>query len=751
MTAERWQEVKRVLEAALDRAPPEQPAFLDRACAGDPALRAEVASLLAAATPPPGAPTEPDFFERPAAGAFRIALGNASGDRFAVGAPPGADLAAALAAALDGRYALEHELGRGGMAVVYGARDLKHDRPVALKVLRPDVSAGLSAARFRREVRLAAVLQHPHIVPLLDSGEAAGHLWFTMPFVAGESLRARLAREGRLPVADAVRIAREAASALDYAHRHGVVHRDVKPENILLSDGQALVVDFGIAKALDAHAGASGNSAPEEPLTSTGTGVVLGTPAYMAPEQLIGAGAVDARADVYALGLVLYEMLAGRHPFAGRAGHEVIAAHCREAPPPLIQLAPTVPPALAALVMRCLEKDPARRPASGAAVLEALETGRTTPRPAWARRPALGALAGVGAAALLAVAGAAWWARDVTPVAADRVPARDAPVAALADAARPKGDASGLYLEGEQDLHRRTRASLLQAVDVFQRAVTLDPGLAVAHAGLATAYALLPSYAALAPDLAYGRAVAAARRALALDSTLAEPHATLGLVAMRRYRWDEAAAELRRAVARNPNLASAHQWYGKVLALQGRTADAVAAFDRALALDPLSAVIRYNHAQALFWARRHDAAAQLLEDALQFDTAFVQAHVTLGFVRVAQGRPDAGVAEFRWAAAREPDLDHQALLAYGLAAAGRPDSARRVLAAVRARAAGAHVSPADLALAAFAVGDQAEGFGALRRALDEHDSDLQAFVRAPMLDPVRRDPRFIAILRAMNL
>ena len=223
---------------------------------------------------------------------------------------------------LGGRYRLERELGRGGMATVYLAHDLKHDRKVALKVLRPELAATLGPERFQREIRTTARLQHPHILPVLDSGEAAGQLWYTMPFVRGESLRDRLRREGQLRSMTAVDLACQVALALDYAHREGVVHRDLKPENILLSDGQALVADFGIAKALSA--------AGEAQLT--GTGLAVGTPAYMAPEQA-GGGQVDGRSDVYALGCVLYEMLAGEPPFSGPTPQAVIAKRVLEPVP----------------------------------------------------------------------------------------------------------------------------------------------------------------------------------------------------------------------------------------------------------------------------------------------------------------------------------------------------------------------------------------------------------------------------------
>jgi serine/threonine-protein kinase len=256
---------------------------------------------------------------------------------------------AALKAALAGRYDIQQELGRGGMASVYLAHDVQHDRPVALKVVLPELAAAAGNERFQREIRLAARLQHPHILSVYDSGEAAGQLWFTMPFVEGESLRDRLTRETQLPVEEAVRIVREAALALDYAHRHGVIHRDIKPENILLTDGQALVADFGIARALDAEG------------SLTGTGLAVGTPAYMSPEQATGEKNLDGRSDIYALGCVLYELLAGEPPFQGPTVPAIIARLLSETPRPLSTVRTAVSPALSAAVAKAMARTAADR------------------------------------------------------------------------------------------------------------------------------------------------------------------------------------------------------------------------------------------------------------------------------------------------------------------------------------------------------------------------------------------------------
>jgi hypothetical protein len=264
--------------------------------------------------------------------------------------------------ALAGAYAPERELGRGGMATVYLARDLRHRRPVAVKVLHPELSAVLGPERFLREIELTASLQHPHVLPLFDSGEAGGLLYYVMPYVEGGSLRARLLRGGPLPLDDATRIAREVAEALAYAHGRGVVHRDVKPENILLQQGHALVADFGIALAVEQAGGAR----------MTRTGLSLGTPQYMAPEQAMGERVVDARTDIYALGVVLYEMLAGEAPFTGPTAQAVLARLLTERPRPLTAVRDTVPAHVDAAVRTALAQLPADRFASADAFAAAL-------------------------------------------------------------------------------------------------------------------------------------------------------------------------------------------------------------------------------------------------------------------------------------------------------------------------------------------------------------------------------------------
>lgn len=332
-----------------------------------------------------------------------------------------ATIPASLRAALAEHYRIDRELGAGGMATVYLAHDLKHERPVALKVLRPELAAVIGADRFLTEIKVTANLQHPHILPLHDSGEAGGFLYYVMPFIEGESLRDRLAREQQLPVVDAVRITSEVASALDYAHRHGVVHRDIKPENILLHDGRALVADFGIALAASRTAGAR----------MTETGMSLGTPTYMSPEQAMGEREITARSDVYALGCVAYELLAGEPPFTGPTAQSIVARVMTERPRALRAQRATVPPHVEAAIHTALEKLPADRFATVAAFATALTDPGFSAANGTVLLPAAGAGAtaagptprrglGRGLATLvlgLAVAGAGaagWFAREQT-------------------------------------------------------------------------------------------------------------------------------------------------------------------------------------------------------------------------------------------------------------------------------------------------------------------------------------------------
>ncbi|MEO5824864.1 MAG: serine/threonine-protein kinase, partial [Gemmatimonadales bacterium] len=327
-----------------------------------------------------------------------------------------------LTAALADRYRVERELGQGGMATVYLAHDIRHDRKVAIKVLRPELAVVIGAERFLREIKTIATLQHPHILGLIDSGEVNGTAYYVMPYIEGESLRDRLQRDKQLPISDAVRLATEVASALDYAHRHGVIHRDIKPENILLHDGSALVADFGIALAVSSAGGGS---------RMTETGMSLGTPHYMSPEQAMGEREITARSDVYALGAMTYEMLIGDPPFTGSTAQAIVAKVMTSEPAGLIAQRKSIPVAVEDAVLTALEKLPADRFGSAAEFGTALSGGATVTRRSvgvrrslqgtgssrW-RDPVVLMLGGIAAVALVLLA---WQRRNTTDPARDVV------------------------------------------------------------------------------------------------------------------------------------------------------------------------------------------------------------------------------------------------------------------------------------------------------------------------------------------
>ena len=418
MTRERWSLLEPLVDAALDLAPDRRPAFYNEVAANDPELRADLERLVGRSG------GDDDLFSSAAAERFAVLFDGTRAPSVAV------DILPQLQASLGAVYTLERELGGGGMSRVFLAHEAELGRRVVIKVLPPELAAGINAERFDREIKLAASLQQANIVPLLATGRAVGYPYYTMPFVEGRSLRDRLGRDGMLPIGDGVNLLRDVARALAFAHAQGVVHRDIKPGNVLLSGGTAVVTDFGIAKAIsvakngadppEGHdpAASSTVSAPvgtvegkdlREPALTSG-GSSIGTPPYMAPEQAAGDPTVDHRADIYAFGCLAYEVFTGKPPFQGDAAHQIITAHLHETPRPVTEGRSDVPPAIAKLIAQCLEKDPRRRPQTAADLLETLDavSSRSTV-PARHRTPVTivrGALAvlaiGVGAAGYLA-------------------------------------------------------------------------------------------------------------------------------------------------------------------------------------------------------------------------------------------------------------------------------------------------------------------------------------------------------------
>lgn len=375
-----FQELTSLIDALLDAPPEARASLIEKLSGGDPVRRTELLRLQEECE------REPTLLSRPAAEQFAALLDDGT---------------AGFPKSLAERYRLTRELGRGGMATVYLAHDMKHGRDVAVKVVHPVLAAALGRERFLREIEIAAQLHHPHIVPLYDSGEADGNLYYVMPYEAGLSLRQRLARDGPPPLEDAVLVLRDICDALAHAHERGIIHRDIKPDNVLLSGRHAMVTDFGVAKAAK-------EATPHGTLTAAG--IVLGTPAYMAPEQIAADPDVDHRVDIYAVGVLGYELLTGKTPFTGDASQDILSAHLAHAPVPITTHRSDVPPALAELVMKSLEKKAADRWDSAAEMVQRLDElaiTRSIPavapsRPGW-MRAAAAAVVLIGVAAIAVV------------------------------------------------------------------------------------------------------------------------------------------------------------------------------------------------------------------------------------------------------------------------------------------------------------------------------------------------------------
>ncbi len=535
------------------------------------------------------------------------------------------DLRATLQTTLGDSYAIERELGGGGMSRVFLARDVALGRRVVIKVLPPELAAGVSVERFQQEIRLAASLHHPHIVPLLTAGEAGDLLYYTMPFVDGESLRERLAREGTLAVADVTRILREVADALAYAHRRMVVHRDIKPENVLLSDEHALVTDFGVAKALGQATGRG---------RMTGAGIVLGTPDYMAPEQAAADPDADQRTDIYALGVLAYEMLGGRPPFTGESPQRVLAAQVTEAPAPLDRIRPGLPPRLSSAVMRCLEKEPGARWQSAGALRGELDAVPTPTALTASLRPRRGRRAALVAAVALVLAAAAFFGTRRHRGAVATSPSL---VAVLPFAVRGPGDVA--YLG--QGMVNLLSTSLDGAGDLH----TVDPRAVLSMARQVGALTPDPTSGARAADrLGAGRFilgdVVAAGDRVQLNATLydgarpdiAQANATVeGGVAQLFSLVDQLTTQLlagasggpgsrvtRIAAVTTASLPALKAYLdGEAAFREGRADSALTAFQRAIALDTGFALAYYRLSVAAEWATQATLASQAAEAAVR--------------------------------------------------------------------------------------------------------------------------------------
>jgi eukaryotic-like serine/threonine-protein kinase len=778
------------------------------------------------------------------------------------------ELRGRLQSALAGRYDIERELGRGGMATVWLARDLKHPRRVAVKVLRPELAAVLGPERFLQEIEIAARLTHPNILPLFDSGEAADLLYYVMPYVEGESLRDRLERERNLDIPQAIQILGDVAAALGYAHRHGVIHRDIKPENILLGGEQAVVADFGIARAIDA-AGA-------ERLTATG--LAVGTPAYMSPEQAGADRSLDARTDIYSLGCVAYEMLGGVPPFLGPSAQAVMARHAADPAPALRTLRPTVPEGVERAIERALAKVPADRFATvedfaaacaGASTAEAIAAERR--RVGRLRRRPVALLAGL-LSILALVAAVAWWqgwrpwaatirrfailpfenptadtahqyfleglhdalisdvagaglgviartsvaqyrhtdkpvrviARELGvdavvetsllrtadsvrmltslvdghteqvlwthdyEVSLGEVPALSRAVAqGIAGAIRPASrgapspvrvtrtvdpQAYDLYLQGESYLHRPSRRELEMSREYFEHAIARDSTYAPAWAGLSATWAIGRQRGYYSPAQATPPSQQAAYKALALDSTLAEPHYVLAEVKVYgEWDWDGADREFRRAIALRPDYAEAHAFYAHLLCILHRPKEAVAQMDRARQLDPLDPLLawiegavftllgRYDDATARYRAALarapgNPAALWLLWVALQNAGRSGEAYPVA--LQAAQARGDSGLA---------------AALEGGHQGGGYTGAMRSAADYLAARARTSYIPAWDIAIWYAAAGERDQAMDRLEEAYRAHDPTMPYLGVHPSFNSLHADPRFQTLLRRMRL
>jgi eukaryotic-like serine/threonine-protein kinase len=808
-----------------------------------------------------------------------------------------ADLLDQLRQALGSTYTIEREIHGGGMSRVFLAEETQFERKVVIKVLSPELSAGISAERFEREIKLAAQLQQANIVAVHAAGEVGGLPYYTMPFVEGESLRNRLGRE-QLSLSEVVTVLRDTARALAYAHSKGVVHRDIKPENILLSGEAAVVTDFGIAKAVSE----SKTNAPGGTLTVVGTS--LGTPAYMAPEQAVG-DTVDQRADIYAWGLVAYEMLAGAHPFAGKhSAQQWITAQLTEKPVPIQQRRGGLPKGVAALVMRCLEKEPENRPQTASEILPLLDdpalmksapslthrsvspvgerkgTGRYAlfagivalvivaaffgvkrlsspkaaaapvdglPNPTQADRAiktvavlpfvntggnaqdeyfsdgmtdelahALSRVPSIRVASrtssyafkgkdaspqeigkTLNVAGIVEgtvrragdrlrvtaqlssasdglvvWSDSYESKAKDVFTLQDEFTKAIVSALTPAlsgGNASSvasssrgtdnvaaydLYLKGHYFWAKRGTTALERSIDYFNQAIQKDPKFARAYAGLALAQIILPEYTTAVSDTMVDRAVESAKRAIAIDSTLADPQFALAYAANYQMRFDESERYFAKALAIDPSNGIGRMWHATNLHSSGRIEEAVKEMREAARLDPLSPVVGGNLSGVLIYAGQFAEARDVARKTLEIDsTSYVSTYDDLAEADVFSGRAAEAVTAEQTSVRLNPEKPGvRGFLIFMYAAAGDWDNAKKLRAEIARKGGGPATDP-DLFLADLAFGNTAEAMTYLERAFAQRSyTNLSSSPGCdPMLDILKTEPRYVALMRSAGI
>jgi serine/threonine protein kinase/tetratricopeptide (TPR) repeat protein len=710
-----------------------------------------------------------------------------------------------LQPALSDRYDIEREVGRGGMATVYLARDLKHGRPVALKVLHPELAASLGSERFLREIQIAARLQHPHILPLYDSGQAGELLYYVMPFVEGESLRDRLTREKQLPIEDAVKVGRDIAAALDYAHRHGVVHRDIKPENVMLHEGEAIVTDFGIAKAVSAAGGES----------LTQTGMAVGTPAYMSPEQASGEREPDGRSDIYSLGCVVYEMLTGSAPFTGPTVQAIIMKRFTEPVPSVRATRSTVTAELEQVVSKALAKDPIDRFQTANLLVQGLGSPKvvTPPNATPLATPLTTTKKSI---AVLPFA-------DMSPQKdqdyfcegiAEEIINALSKIEALHVASR----SSAFAFKGHQDVRKvgeqlgagtvlegsvrkagnrlRISAQLVKVADGYQlwserydreledvfaiqdeiaenivkalRVVLSDrEKRAIEKAPTANVQA----YEFYLRGRQYfhqwrKKGVEYARRmferAMDIDPDYALAHAGAADCCSALYTWWDASkpnlegadSYSRRALALDPELAEAHEARGLALTLRKQYEEAEAEFQEAIRLNPKLFEAHYFFARACLAQGKYEQAAKLFEQASELRPEDYQSPIILAEVYKALGRSaDADAANRRGVQLAEARLalnpDESRALVLGAGAHCRLGNVARALDLIHQTLA---LDPDDsgvlynVACVYANVGQSEEAISCLERAIQNGFGHWEWLEHDSDLESLRGHPRFLALL-----
>jgi eukaryotic-like serine/threonine-protein kinase len=737
-----------------------------------------------------------------------------------------------LTSAISERFTIGRELGRGGMATVYLAEERKHGRQVAIKVLRAELAASLGAERFLREIGIVARLAHPHIVPLIDSGDADGVLYYVSPYVTGGSLRDRITRDGRLPVLEATRIAHEVGTALDYAHRNGFVHRDVKPENILFTDGQAVLADFGVARTC-------GISMAD---TVTEAGMAVGTPAYMSPEQASGDSDIGIASDVYSLACVVYEMLAGTPPLSAATARGLLMKQVTEMPRSIRAVRPELSATIDTALAKALAKAPAERYASVSEFTEALtskDSGRAqilrsltrsiavlpfvnaSPDPeneylsdgitdelidalskveglrvasrtsvfALKGKPqdvrAIGALLGasevlegtvrkagdrlrISAQLTSADDGSLVWSQRYDRTLHDVFEIQDEIARTIVSTLRATSfstltppiahrytenvTAYGLYLRGRYAWNKRTQEGVTEAIEYFEQAIAEDPAYALAYTGLSDAYALHVDYRSVPLHEGFEHAKEYARKALVLDDTLAEAHASLAWCLFAYdWDWDGAAREFQRSIELDPRYATAHQWYAFLLASGGRLEEALIAGHTAQELDPSSVSVRRSLAWIYVYARRYEQARYHLTRAITMNPTAEESYRVLGIALALEGQLDEAERVLREAVGMHGAGTYTAAsLGYALARAGKRDEAKRILAELEEKLQRDYVSPVALATVCIGLGMNERALDWAEQAYEDRRGWLAYFNVNPLLDPLRGEPRFNALIARVN-